>query len=94
MLCNYRWTDEPGRPGRARRDEIQAPRSHTLLAQALAGDFTVYLPDRRGRGPSGPHRPDHSVRTEVDDLQAVLAESGTEMPFGVSSGGLVVLEAQ
>jgi pimeloyl-ACP methyl ester carboxylesterase len=72
---------------------MESARSHTLLAQALAGDFTVYLPDRRGRGMSGPHRPGHSVRTEVEDLQAVLAESGGQLAFGVSAGGLVVLEA-
>ena len=72
---------------------MESARSHTLLAQALAGDFTVYLPDRRGRGMSGPHRPDHGVRTEVEDLQAVLAESGAQLVFGVSAGGLVVLEA-
>src|SRR5690349_24767484 len=66
---------------------MESARSHTLLAQALAGDFTVYLPDRRGRGMSGPHRPDHSVRTEVEDLQAVLAESGAQLVFGVSAGG-------
>ncbi len=72
---------------------MESARSHTLLAQALAGDFTVYLPDRRGRGMSGPHWPDHSVHTEVEDLQAVLAESGAQMAFGVSAGGLVVLEA-
>ena len=72
---------------------MESARSHTLLAQALAGEFTVYLPDRRGRGMSGPHRPGHSVRTEVEDLQAVLAESGAQLAFGVSAGGLVVLEA-
>lgn len=72
---------------------MESARSHTLLAQALAGEFTVYLPDRRGRGMSGPHRPGHSVRTEVEDLQAVLAESGAQLAFGVSSGGLIVLEA-
>src|SRR5215475_2936657 len=72
---------------------MESARSHTLLAQALASDFTVYLPDRRGRGLSGPHRPDHGVCTEVEDQQAVLAESGAEMVFGVSAGGLVVLEA-
>lgn len=27
----------------------------TLLAQALSGEFTVYVPDRRGRGRSGPY---------------------------------------
>jgi pimeloyl-ACP methyl ester carboxylesterase len=72
---------------------MESARSHTLLAQALAGEFTVYLPDRRGRGMSGPHRPGHSVRTEVEDLQAVLAESGAQRAFGVSAGGLIVLEA-
>jgi pimeloyl-ACP methyl ester carboxylesterase len=47
--------------------------SHTQLARALASRFTVYLPDRRGRGLSGPRRPGHSMRTEVEDLQAVVA---------------------
>ena len=35
----------------------ESARSHTQLAMALADEFTVYLPDRRGRGLSGPHRP-------------------------------------
>ena len=35
----------------------ESARSHTQLALALADAFTVYLPDRRGRGRSGPHRP-------------------------------------
>jgi pimeloyl-ACP methyl ester carboxylesterase len=72
---------------------MESARSHTLLAEALAGDFTVYLPDRRGRGLSGPHRPDHTVRTEVEDLEAVLTDAGAELAFGVSAGGAVVLEA-
>jgi pimeloyl-ACP methyl ester carboxylesterase len=71
----------------------ESARSHLQLAQALAGEFTVCLPDRRGRGLSGPHRPDHSIRTEVEDLRAVLAESGAQRVFGVSSGGLIALEA-
>ncbi|MFD3399881.1 alpha/beta fold hydrolase [Kribbella sp. NPDC058693] len=72
---------------------MESARSHTLLAEALASDFTVYLPDRRGRGLSGPHRPNHTVRTEVEDLEAVLTEAGAERAFGVSAGGAVVLEA-
>ncbi|MDN3353743.1 alpha/beta hydrolase [Actinomadura sp. DC4] len=72
---------------------MESAHSHTLLAQALSDDFTVYLPDRRGRGSSGPHRPDHDIRTEVEDLAAVMAESGAQMIFGVSAGGLVALEA-
>ena len=72
---------------------MESARSHMLLASALAGDFTVYLPDRRGRGLSGPHRTDHSVRTEVEDLEAVVTEAGASLAFGVSAGGAVVLEA-
>ncbi|MEU4198034.1 alpha/beta hydrolase [Kribbella sp. NPDC026611] len=72
---------------------MESARSHTLLAEALADDFTVYLPDRRGRGLSGPHRPDHSVATEVEDLEAVLTAAGATRAFGVSAGGAVVLEA-
>src|SRR6266540_1465172 len=72
---------------------MESARSHTLLARALAGDFTVYLPDRRGRGLSGPHRTDHSVRTEVEDLEAVVTEAGASLALGVSAGGAVVLEA-
>ena len=70
----------------------ESARSHTQLALALADCFTVYLPDRRGRGLSGPHRPDHGIRTEVEDLQAVLSGSGAQRVFGSSIGGLIVLE--
>jgi pimeloyl-ACP methyl ester carboxylesterase len=70
----------------------ESARSHTRLALALADAFTVYLPDRRGRGLSGPHRPDHGICTEVEDLQAVLSASGAERAFGVSIGALIALE--
>ena len=72
---------------------MESARSHTRLALALADAFTVYLPDRRGRGMSGPYLPGYGIRTEVDDLDAVLAQSGAEMVFGVSAGGLAALEA-
>jgi pimeloyl-ACP methyl ester carboxylesterase len=71
----------------------ESARSHTQLVLALADAFTVYLPDRRGRGMSGPHRPDHSMRTEVEDLQAVLTESGAQRVFGASVSALIVLQA-
>jgi pimeloyl-ACP methyl ester carboxylesterase len=69
----------------------ESARSHTQLAMALAGDFTVYLPDRRGRGLSGPHQAGHSMRTEIEDLQAVVAASGAQAVFGVSISGLIAL---
>ena len=71
----------------------ESARSHTQLALALADAFTVYLPDRRGRGLSGPHRLDHSMHTEVEDLQAVVAHSGAQKVFGVSVSALIALQA-
>jgi pimeloyl-ACP methyl ester carboxylesterase len=72
---------------------MESSRSHLQMAAALAGDFTVYLPDRRGRGMSGAYPADYSIRTEVEDLRAVLAAAGADMVFGVSASGLVALEA-
>lgn len=72
---------------------FESARSHLALAQGLASAYTCYLPDRRGRGSSGPYPADYSIRTEAEDLQAVLAESGAQRVFGVSAGGLAVLEA-
>ena len=71
----------------------ESARSHTQLALALASTFTVYLPDRRGRGLSGPHRPDHSMHTEVEDLQAVVAHADARKVFGVSASALIALQA-
>ncbi|MFC4534538.1 alpha/beta fold hydrolase [Sphaerisporangium dianthi] len=65
--------------------------SHIELAEALAPDFTCYLPDRRGRGLSGPHREGHCLRTEVEDIGALLAETGARDLFGVSAGGIIAL---
>jgi len=73
--------------------QMESAQSHRQLAEALAGTFTVYLPDRRGRGLSGPYGADHSVEREVEDLAAVLAASGAERVFGVSVGALVLLRA-
>jgi pimeloyl-ACP methyl ester carboxylesterase len=72
---------------------MESARSHTRLALSLADAFTVYLPDRRGRGMSGPYGPGYGIGTEVEDLDAVLAESGAQLLFGVSAGGLAALEA-
>jgi pimeloyl-ACP methyl ester carboxylesterase len=71
----------------------ESARSHTQLALALAGAFTVYLPDRRGRGLSGPHRPGHRMRTEIEDLRAVVAGSGAQKVFGVSVSALIAPQA-
>ena len=87
----YRMGDGPGLV--LLHGSMESARSHTQLAQALADAFTVYLPDRRGRGLSGPYASDFSVRQEVDDLSALLTETGTHNVFGVSASGLIALEA-
>lgn len=65
----------------------------TQLGEALADAFTVYLPDRRGRGLSGPFGNDYSIQKEVEDLDALLTKTGAHQVFGVSAGGLICLEA-
>jgi len=72
---------------------MESAQSHMQLAEALAADFTVYLPDRRGRGGSGPYGDGFSLATNVEDLDAVLTRTGANRVFGVSSGAVVCLEA-
>lgn len=67
--------------------------NHMQLAEALADAFTVYVPDRRGRGLSGPYRGDHRIRKDVEDLDALLTRTGAHNVFGVSSGGIICLQA-
>ncbi|GAA4606024.1 alpha/beta hydrolase [Actinoallomurus liliacearum] len=65
----------------------------TKLADAMAAEYTVYVPDRRGRGLSGGHGDDFHVSREVEDVQALVAETGASMIFGLSAGALVALRA-
>ena len=72
---------------------MESAQSHMQLAEALADAYTVYLPDRRGRGLSGPYRGSYSVREDVDDMDALLKKTGAQYVFGVSSGAIIWLEA-
>jgi pimeloyl-ACP methyl ester carboxylesterase len=71
----------------------QAGRNLERLATALAADFTVYVPDRRGRGASGPAGDGYGAATERADLSALLAHAGARLVFGLSSGGIIALDA-
>ncbi|MEQ0561938.1 alpha/beta hydrolase [Amycolatopsis sp. NEAU-NG30] len=63
------------------------------LAKELAGRFTVYTYDRRGRGESTDTKPSTPGR-EVEDLAALVKEAGGEaFLFGISSGAALALEA-
>ena len=72
---------------------MESAQSHMQLAEALAGSFTVYLPDRRGRGLSGPYGAGYGMQREVEDLDALLTKTGAQRVFGVSAGGLIALQA-
>ncbi|WP_433435502.1 alpha/beta fold hydrolase [Nonomuraea sp. CA-141351] len=63
----------------------------TKLADAMAAEYTVYVPDRRGRGLSGGHGDDFHVTREVEDVQALVTATGASKIFGLSSGALVAL---
>lgn len=68
-----------------------ASQHYMKLAGALADEFTVCIPDRRGRGMSGPYGPDYSIEREDEDLAAVVADTGAQCVFGTADGGLFAL---
>jgi pimeloyl-ACP methyl ester carboxylesterase len=72
---------------------MESGQSHTQLAEELAGHFTVYLPDRRGRGLSGPQGAHYCIRKEVEDLDALLDTTEATRVFGVSAGAVICLQA-
>lgn len=72
---------------------LRASQHYTRLALALADSFTVTIPDRRGRGLSGPAGDNYSIDKEIADLRAILMKSGANMLFGHSTGGFFALEA-
>src|SRR5438105_15963025 len=55
---------------------MESAKSHLDLARALAPNFTVYLPDRRGRGLSGRYALDPVSQMEVEDMEALLTKTG------------------
>lgn len=71
----------------------QASQNLMTLARALSDRFTVYVPDRRGRGMSGPYSKDHGVRREVEDFEALLDQTHAHNVFGLSVGAVIAIEA-
>jgi pimeloyl-ACP methyl ester carboxylesterase len=71
----------------------QAAQNLSKLAAALSDTFTVYVPDRRGRGRSGPPGSDYSLTSECEDLDALLTLTDAHYVFGLSSGAIISLHA-
>lgn len=67
--------------------------NHIQQAELLADAYTVYVPDRRGRGLSGPFAKNYSIQDDVDDLDVLLQQTGARYVFGLSSGAIITLEA-
>lgn len=62
------------------------------LAARLAGHFTVYVLDRRGRGESTDAKT-YAVEREIEDLAALINDAGgSAYLYGVSSGAALVLQ--
>jgi pimeloyl-ACP methyl ester carboxylesterase len=63
------------------------------VGTTLSDAFTVYIPDRRGRGLSGPFCDNYDMQREVEDLDALLKKTDAHNVFGHSAGALISLHA-
>ena len=72
---------------------MMAAQNFTKLAGELADTFSVYVPDRRGRGASGPHGPDYCLARECEDIRALVECNGAQNLFGLSSGAIVAMQS-
>lgn len=72
---------------------MQTSLNFRKLADLLADRFTVHIPDRRGRGLSGPPGAGYGLETEIEDLRLLMRETGAGNLFGLSSGAVIAIEA-
>lgn len=72
---------------------MQAAQNFMKLANALASQYTLYIPDRRGRGASGAPGPGYGIEKECEDIEALLIKTGARFIFGLSSGAIISLNA-
>jgi pimeloyl-ACP methyl ester carboxylesterase len=72
---------------------MMASQGFMQLAAALADRFTLIVPDRRGRGSSGPYGDQYGIAREREDVQALIDHTGADSVFGLSSGAIIALES-
>src|SRR5258708_30294572 len=61
---------------------MMASQNFLKLAVALSDGFTVYVPDRRGRGFSGPFGENYGMKKACEDMDALLRKTGANLVFG------------
>ncbi len=72
---------------------VNASQNLMKMGKLLSDEFTVYIPDRRGRGVSGPVGTDYTIEKEDQDLDAILKKTGAHYVFGTADGALFALHA-
>ncbi len=71
---------------------MMASQNFTKLGALLADAFTVYIPDRRGRGMSEQDTKEYGLAKESEDMQALVQITGAQNIFGLSSGAIIALQ--
>lgn len=72
---------------------INASQHLMKLAKLLSDEFTVYIPDRRGRGLSGPIGDNYSIKREDEDIDAIIKKTNSYYVFGTADGALFAIHA-
>jgi pimeloyl-ACP methyl ester carboxylesterase len=72
---------------------MMAAQNFMKFGAALAPDFTVIIPDRRGRGATGAFGAAYGLHRECEDVQALLEHTSARDVFGLSSGAVIALAA-
>ena len=71
---------------------MMSSQNFSELGRYLSQDFTVYIPDRRGRGMSSEDAKEYGLVRESEDMQALVRKTGSQNIFGLSSGAIVVMQ--
>jgi pimeloyl-ACP methyl ester carboxylesterase len=71
---------------------MMAAQNFARLGYCLSQDFTVYIPDRRGRGMSTEGVQEYGLARESEDIQALVQAKGATNIFGLSSGAIIVMQ--
>lgn len=72
---------------------VNASQNLMKLGTSLSDEYTVYIPDRRGRGISGPIGDNYTIQKEDEDMDALLKKTGAHYVFGTADGALFALHA-